>query len=291
MDVCVRTFSDEMGASLARMQLEHAGIRSWVVEQVGGVDPAMNFALGVRLMVAEADAERAAEILSARAEEAEADEEEEADEPAGAGTVLCPLCEGEYCYRGKPKLTGVSAGAAGGLLAVLAAVGGLLFGRVRWRCERCGHVWDDAGAGPGKRTRLPPGTPRPTFRMVRARGGTGFLLGGLVGFLGGALFGGQVAGVLGLVGMVVGTFVGRAFKHGVCSTPDCREPLPPGADACRKCRGVVSGTVRSTEEHYIETARVRRELAAALASEAASESAPRKRKRKRKPAKASGDAV
>lgn len=287
MDVCVRTFSDEVGASLARMQLEHAGIRSWVVEQVGGVDPAMNLALGVRLMVAEPDAERAAEVLSARAEEAE---EEEADEPAGAGTVLCPLCEGEYCYRGKPKLMGVSP-ATGGLLVLLATVGGLLFGRVRWRCERCGHVWDDAGASPARRTRLPPGTPRPTFRMERARGGTGLLAGGLVGFLGGAPFGGPVAGVLCLVGMVVGTFVGRAFKHGICSTPDCREPLPPGADACRKCRGIVSGTVRSTEEHYIETARVRRELAAALASEPASEGAPRKRKRKRKPAGASGDAA
>lgn len=59
----------------------------------------------------------------------------------------------------------------------------------------------------------------------------------------------------------MGWAIGSRFKSDVCSTPDCRELLPPGITRCPKCRGEIAGTVRSTEEHFAESAQVRRELA------------------------------
>lgn len=254
MDVCIRTFSDSMGATLARMQLQDAGIRSWIVEQVGGVDPALNLALGVRLMVAEADAARAEEVLSARAEEAEQ------DEPADPTTVRCPRCEMEYCRFGKPRFVAANPMILG--IAFFAWVVAQIAGSRRWRCDTCGYVWDDPKEGPARRTALPEGAAKPTFRLRRGRAGTGVFLGVMVGGLLGLLAGG-LGVALALVGAAAGGAIGSIFQSDVCSTPDCREPLPQGLKKCPKCRGAVSGSVRSTEEHFAASARVRRELARA----------------------------
>lgn len=181
MDVCLRTFSDVMGANLARMQLEDAGIRAWVVEQVGGVDPAMNLALGVRLMVAESDAPKAEEVLAARGEEAED------DEPDDASTVRCPRCEMEYCHFGKPRFVAANPMALG--VVFFAWLFAQIAGKRRWRCDTCGHAWDDPKAGPARRTPLPEGAARPTFRLRRARSGTGVFLGGSIGAIVGLLLG------------------------------------------------------------------------------------------------------
>jgi len=272
--VCVRKFPDVIGANQAQMQLERGGIRAHVEEQPGGGD----LALGVWLLVDEPDAELAKELLSAaRSHDVE-------DEPPDPDTVRCPRCEMDNCHFGKPKIVPVE-----NPLAIHFAYPAWLlawiFESKRWRCDSCGYAWDDPSAGPKTPTRLPEGMVRPTFRLRRNRVWLGVLVGGAVASLSAKLA--SAAGdaslrnafdIVAIAGIVVGAVLGWLSTHDVCSTPDCRERLPPGVTECPRCHRTISGIVRSAAEHFIEAAHVRKDLAR-LAEEEAEETPPTKARR------------
>jgi len=62
--VNIKTFSNEMDASMAQQILEQSEISSFVsADDAGGMEPQLQLSMGVRLVVNRADAERALEIL------------------------------------------------------------------------------------------------------------------------------------------------------------------------------------------------------------------------------------
>jgi hypothetical protein len=63
--VRVRTFQNKLEAEMARGLLESAGVQAWLAsDDAGGAYPFQLSGGGVRLMVAEADAAVAAELLA-----------------------------------------------------------------------------------------------------------------------------------------------------------------------------------------------------------------------------------
>ena len=63
--VNIKTFSNEMDASMAQQILAQSEISSFVsADDAGGMEPHLQLSMGVRLVVNRADAERALEILS-----------------------------------------------------------------------------------------------------------------------------------------------------------------------------------------------------------------------------------
>jgi hypothetical protein len=213
-------------------------------------------------------------------------EEDPEPAPGGERVVRCPRCELEYCYHERAQASGQALGP----LIVLVQIFASSVSPKRWRCRKCEHVWDDPGEGPARMTRLEPGDPRPVFRLRRGRGGTGLFLGVMIGFvsalvaasLGGRIdddFGRSMA-ILGYAALffgvpVLGWRVGKAVRSDVCSEPNCRSPLPRGAEECPGCKGTIAGTITSAPEHFAAAADVRREIAASRKVEL-----PRKKKKR-----------
>lgn len=269
--VTLRRYTDVLSAETDRASLEAAGIAAHVIEGAS-FNPALASAIGaVRLEVASGDVDDATEVLGVSTrEESESDNEV-------AGTVRCPRCELAYCNFERPQLRSVAPGIAFLLLPFT-----FFFGKKRWRCQKCLHAWDDATEGPKAITKLAEGDPRPTFRLRRSRAGLGAFLGLWFGLLVAVLAGARPPLLFALLAAVVFGVVGRALRHAVCSVPDCRAPLPPGAESCPGCRSAIAGEIERASEHFSSAADVRRELAEAHADEAR-DAVVRKAKPKTKP--------
>ena len=70
MAVVIRTFNNEIEAEMALSALEAAGIEGVMLrDDCGGVNPAMGLTAGVRIEVSDGDADAAAEVLNAPAED------------------------------------------------------------------------------------------------------------------------------------------------------------------------------------------------------------------------------
>lgn len=62
--IVIKTFSDEIDAAMAQQMLEGYGVRAFVLkDDAGGMEPHLQRTGGVRLVVNQADQERAKEIL------------------------------------------------------------------------------------------------------------------------------------------------------------------------------------------------------------------------------------
>lgn len=62
--IVLRTFSNEIEASMAQQALEDSGVKAFVMkDDAGGMEPHLQRSGGVRLLINEADAGQAAEIL------------------------------------------------------------------------------------------------------------------------------------------------------------------------------------------------------------------------------------
>ena len=62
--VLIKTFSNEAEADMAQQMLQNAGVPAFVLkDDAGGMEPQLQLTGGVRLLVGNADAERAREIL------------------------------------------------------------------------------------------------------------------------------------------------------------------------------------------------------------------------------------
>ncbi len=255
--VTIRRYLDPLNAQMDRAHLEGGGIRAHVIEGVSFNPLLSGVGGGVQLQVGERDVEQAEAILDAAAPADVAGDDGEAP-----GAVRCPRCELSYCSFERDRLRGNT----GHPLAVLVSLPWLLFGKKRWHCVRCEHVWDDAKEGPAEMTRLEPGEPRPVFRLRRAHAGMGLMIGLVAGFFVAAVAGGALGGLLGVAVIGAAWLVGASLRYEVCSEPQCRTPLRPDAEECPRCKGSVAGEVRTAAEHYAAAADVRGELAALRAS-------------------------
>jgi hypothetical protein len=253
--VTVRTYLDPVEAEIAGSLLRTAGIEAFVHES-GAFNPLLSATLGTELRVSDYDLERAREILAAAAEPAPRDEVYE-DEP---GAVRCPRCELTLCFHERARIRTKAPVPAAAWLSIPT----LLFGPKRWRCHKCGHVWDDPNEGPQAMTRLLPDDPHPVFRLRRGSPGMGLFVGAGVGLLLAMLFRDSgLAPVLLLAAALLGWLVGRTRTRDVCSGPDCRSPLGADVETCPRCRGTIAGVVRRAAEHYSAAADFRRDLAQA----------------------------
>jgi hypothetical protein len=261
--VTVRRYLDPLAAQMARSRLSAEDIRAYVIE-AASFNPLLSGAAGgTQLQVSERDVDRAEAILAASPpgdDAAEGDGE-------GPGAVRCPACELAYCFHERRR----ARTNAPVLFAILGAIPSLIFGRKRWHCHRCSHVWDNPKEGPAEMTRLEPGDPRPVFRLRRGHGGMGLFIGLMAGFLGGVVAGPQLGLGVALGVILVGWLIGRSLRHDVCSEPECRAPLASDAEECPRCKGSVAGVIRGAEEHFSAAADFRRELAALRAGPNASE--------------------
>ena len=147
--VAVATFSTEPEAYLARIRLEEEGIESVVSD---GVISSINWLYtqaigGVKLMVREADAERAQEVLAraplAEPVEAEGgDEEPEKPTDAPAGPV-CLHCGSREISRTRRRL-----GWTALMLVLLGPIGLIIYLLLRlvlketYTCDECGFGWE-----------------------------------------------------------------------------------------------------------------------------------------------------
>jgi hypothetical protein len=264
--VTVRQYLDPVQAQLACTHLTAEGIEAHVFE-AASYNPMLSGAVGgARVQVREGDLVRADALLT------EHPGEEALDDGEGTGVVRCPRCELAYCSHSRLSW-GTTSGTALSLLMapVVLLLPLALLAPKRWRCQKCGHAWDDPKAGPAAITPLGPDDPRPVFRLRRAHAGMGLFLGSVAGLLAMTVVGAALPRgvpqpvsmllVLGLiVGPVLGWGVGRSMKYDLCSDPVCRTPLPSDREDCPRCNGVIAGVVLTAEEHYSAAADFRREL-------------------------------
>lgn len=274
--VTIAKYPDTIAAELARAHLESRGIRAFVVESAG-FNPILNTTLGTSLEVDEADAARARAILDKfDSRPAEDEAESEAEEAPDDKVVRCPQCELEYCFFERPRPGRGTALAP--LVSVVAFVGKAFFPE-RWHCHKCEYVWDDPHEGPKQITKLPPGYPRPVFRLFRGHGGMGLFLGLVGGGLCAIFFRGGIGLFALIAGGAGGVFIGRSLGGDVCSEPSCRTALPVGASECPGCKGTVAGRINAAHEHYSAAAEERRAVAKlARKFEAKAEKKRKKRK-------------
>lgn len=62
--VVIKTFSNEIDATMAQQVLQESGVRAFVFkDDAGGMEPHLQLTGGVRLVINRADLERASEIL------------------------------------------------------------------------------------------------------------------------------------------------------------------------------------------------------------------------------------
>lgn len=277
--VTVRRYLDAIAAELDRVKLEAEGVTAYVIE-AARFNPALNAALGgVQLQVGERDVHRVEAILGREAPE---ESEVTADDGEGPDAVRCPRCELAYCFHERAR---ARASTAFSLVPLLMGALLVFSSRKRWRCHKCGHVWDDPKEGPAQVTPLGPDDPRPVFRLRRAHPGMGLFVGAIIGFLGSlaARTVDPIGNLLIVAGPLVGWFVGRSMQYDLCSLPGCRAPLPSDAETCPRCGGAVAGVIRRAEAHFSAAADFRRELA-----EVHRKKAKKKPSAKRKQASAAG---
>ena len=63
-EVAIKVFSNQTDATMAQQVLEESGVRAFIFkDDAGGMEPHLQRTGGVRLVVKQADAQRAAEIL------------------------------------------------------------------------------------------------------------------------------------------------------------------------------------------------------------------------------------
>ncbi|HEY4122151.1 MAG TPA: DUF2007 domain-containing protein [Byssovorax sp.] len=241
-------YLDLVAAELAKNMLETEGIQGRVIEATSFNPLLVGAAGGHRVMVDEADVERATGILRRAALPMEVAD----DEPDG--TTRCPRCEHAYVRR-RFVATGM---------------------RTRFSCDRCDHVWDDAKAGPRQLTAMDPDDPRPVFLLFKGHGGTGFFLGLFAGAFVSLVM--PHGGYLVPIVAIVGWYVGRTFGHFVCSDPSCRAGLAKDSEWCPKCDGKVAGTIERVAEHYARAADIRREIAKAREQKALRVAAKKKKR-------------
>lgn len=282
--VTVRRYTDPVVAHADAAHLTAAGIQTHVVE-ASSFNPMLSNAIGgLQLQVGAADVDQAEEILAAGGPGAKA----EVDDGEGPGVVRCPECELAYCSFEKPRVLMNAPVPHAALVNML----GAMFGRKRWRCHRCAHVWDDPKAGPAEMTKLEPGDPRPVFRLRRAHAGMGLFVGLIAAFFVALVFAqplGELA-LLAAIGVAGGAwFIGSQLRYDVCSEPECRTPLASGVEECPRCKGAVAGAIQSAEAHYSAAADFRRDLAA-LRHRHDAESAAKPKKSKKKTKVALGSA-
>ncbi len=249
--VILRRYGNTVEAHIAGGLLEAAGIHAVVIE-AAGFDPTLNESLATVLRVHEADVAEATAVLNA-SEPSDTD-----PQPGGDDVVRCPRCELEYCYFGRPR--GVSSVPGAALWFALASLVGTT---KRWRCTKCGHVWDDPEQGPTIPSQFAADDPRPVFYLKRARPGLGVFWGAAFGLGLFILLGSPPYSVL-LIPTVamVGWLIGRSYKYGVCSEPQCRARLRTRDQRCPQCDKTVAGTISTAREHYTAVAEVRREFTA-----------------------------
>lgn len=275
--VQIGRFSTRLDADLARLRLEAEGIRhARVIEHLSFYPTVNDTTGGVRIQVLAEDEQRAAALLAdALPEDAHhigsyRDANLVVDEEP-RDVLRCPACEHEFCFYGRPRMFETTnalgkLGPAFILLLPLApfAVVARGFGAKRWRCDKCGHAWDDVSEARLELTPSDPLDPRPVFRLARAHAGVGALVGALVGFIGGLLLTLEHPLVLLFAGVVGGWVAGSFVRYDVCSEPTCRKRLKPGDEVCEACKGHIAGAITVAREHFKEAAAFRRELARAL---------------------------
>ncbi len=254
----VSRYPDRLAADLASAHLGAHGIRAFVLESASYNPALSNASGGVRLTVAAPEAELARQLLGSLAEVGDDADDDEADE-----CVRCPRCELEYTFFERPRVWLGAPGQVWTLAEVMVALL-LRVGKKRWRCHKCGHVWDDAAAGPRQRTLLPAGEARPVFRLRRRSSGAGAFIGLMFGVFAAIVLKGQAL-ALSSLGILAGSLFGRAFTHDVCSEPSCRTDLALDAKACPKCHGNLAGRVQNAPDHFAASAAYRRELAGRVA--------------------------
>jgi hypothetical protein len=62
--IVLKVFTSEIDAKMAQEALQNSGVKSFVFkDDVGGMEPQLQLTAGVRLLVSDADAERAHQLL------------------------------------------------------------------------------------------------------------------------------------------------------------------------------------------------------------------------------------
>lgn len=123
--ITVATVSYIHEADLIRMKLEGAGIEAYVCEEMlTSINPLYSGALGgIRIQVAEVDAEQACEILGV-------------DELVDKGIFQCPKCSSDSVeYENISKRSA--------FLSLFLTGMPLTWKKRKCICKKCGHKWKD----------------------------------------------------------------------------------------------------------------------------------------------------
>ena len=133
--VVIAVFSQPVEASLAGSRLEAEGIESRIADSnIIGINPLYSAALGgVKVVVDEADAERARAVLAQN-------NAAEADEAAEEHMSVCPQCRStdtEEIRSTQPFMV---------LLSWLFLGAPLPFQRKKLHCTACGHRWKEVNS-------------------------------------------------------------------------------------------------------------------------------------------------
>ncbi len=261
--VTVASYVTILEAEMSREYLQAHGVRAFS-QEAASFNPLLSVAAGgSRVLVRAADEARARWFLERVARTPATGRDDDDEE----GDVRCPRCEQTYCFQEKAfSNTAQQLALRSPVLALFVLP--FRSRRLRWRCHKCLHVWDDAAAGPARATPLDPDDPRPVFRWRSHRTGAGLMVGlvlvvGAWGIAAAAGASSPIFLALGLVPLPVGIFLGARVVVDVCSAPHCRAVLPPGADECPSCHGTVAGVIEFAHQHHAEAAQFRRELRAA----------------------------
>lgn len=128
--IIAKVFDNPIDAHLLKIKLESEGIPCLLVdENTVSLDPLLSHAIGgIKLKVAEKDAERAQEILNALEARPYSDENDEA--------IHCPKCASTSLHAGFRSMKGYK-GILSAFISFLLMVFPLYFKRV-YRCRQCG---------------------------------------------------------------------------------------------------------------------------------------------------------
>jgi len=126
----IKSFDNPVEAHLYRTILEDEGIHCEIFDELTvGLNPLYNITLGgIRLMISDADAERASLLLQEIESRPFVDDE--------AQKIHCPKCRSTELYNGFKTLKGIK-GFLTGIVVVLLTVYPF-YVRSRYRCKACG---------------------------------------------------------------------------------------------------------------------------------------------------------
>ena len=275
--VTVASYVTILEAEMSRQYLEAHGVRAFS-QDAASFNPLLSVAAGgARVLVRGADEGRARWFLE-RVSRTPATGREDDDEE---GDVRCPRCELTYCFQEKAFSNGAQQLALDSPVLALFVLP-FRARRLRWRCHKCLHVWEDAAEGPRRATPLDPDDPRPVFRWRSRRTGLGVMMGLvlMVGVWGIAAAVGAKSLfflALGLIPLPVGILLGARVVVDVCSAHHCRAVLPAEASECPSCHGTVAGVIEFAHQHHAGAAQFRRELRAAKQARAKKRRAKKRR--------------